>query len=155
MKGFFTRLLSAFVLTACLAFSAQAAPVPATHYGPVKTYNDAMTLIGYLVINGQPAPARSEIACYDKDNVLVGASGVDVANGSSFSMAISGPANGPYRFVAYHPKAGEIDGGHLTFAAFDGKIEPPGLIPPALKLEYQSLGFYGVRVEATTAFSLR
>jgi len=152
IKDVIISLLLALFLAPSFAL---AAPVAAKYFGPIKPYRDAMTLIGNLTINGQPAPVETEIAAYGADGALVGISGIDFANGSSFILSINGPAKGPYHFAVYHPATGEISEDYLTFGAFDGKIDPPGLNPPDLTLHFKSLQLNGVNVNAETAFSLK
>jgi len=162
MKRSHALKAKALSLAGLLLFStmpAWGAPAAVEHFQGVNIgSNVSMTLYGYLGFDGHAAPQGVEIAVFDQNGVLCGASGVDTENGGAFLLQVYG--DDPTSAAV---DEGARDGEPLTFKVFAG--EQVGEIPQEL-LRFSSAGHkdptsfpphfedkasYGMRVEASVA----
>lgn len=89
LRAMLLLALSVYLVLAPGTVSAEIAKV--VHYQGVKTNTPlSMTLYGWLTINGKPAPAGTEIAVYDQNGILCGASGVEAGQKSAYLLQIYG-----------------------------------------------------------------
>ncbi|MBI5017186.1 MAG: hypothetical protein HZB55_17100 [Deltaproteobacteria bacterium] len=128
-----------------------AAPGAPTHYLVKNKTPINMTIVGRVSLAGQPAKEGVEVAVFDAQGTLCGASGVDVANGGSYILQVYGDdpttaedegavAGDELRLEVYDPPRGPSAPGQLSLSSA-GFNEPPAFPP-----KFEERASYGMNI---------